>query len=439
MRLKLWVLAGFAGIVLTSCESLLDVVSKDAPEEFVTAYLGKEMNDTTWFDYAKGVENARKKARHIAQLYWIPKGNVPKWVDGPENTFFYEGHQYRVLPFSSVKEVDTYVGHNVSFYTFMSALNNPKSRLYTVNLSKEPYHGVGCATYYGTVCSMSVNYALGVDAPFLCRDYPSIGFEDVEPQNVDSIKVCDVVWRTGHTMMIYDLERNKDTGAVESVTIFEVNSIKKYSRDEFLNMWSEGKYTIMRYKYLGGNLTYDPIPYVVNEDESPVNVLFNEVICPDKGDRSCYRTGETVVLDVLDPTYDRVVVTEEKSNKTYEVIVQDGVCSFESLDSGTYIAVAYHGNIESGKACFEVIDTNAAAYKSGKSVVISFSSSNATPLYAILCTETGGKYALKQFSESERLAGVASMVVPDASSCYVKVAFKGKYGIITNSPILIHI
>lgn len=61
------------------------------PEEFVTAYLGKEMNDTTWFDYVKGVENARKKARHIAQLYWIPKGNVPKWVDGPENTFSMKG------------------------------------------------------------------------------------------------------------------------------------------------------------------------------------------------------------------------------------------------------------------------------------------------------------------------------------------------------------
>lgn len=321
----------------------------------------------------------------------------------------------------------------------MSALNNPKSRLYTVDLSKEPYHGVGCATYYGTVCSMSVNYALGVDAPFLCRDYPSIGFEDVKPQNVDSIRVCDVVWRTGHTMMVYDLVRNKETGAVESVTIFEVNSIKKYSRDEFLNMWSEGNYTIMRYKYLGGNLTYDPIPYVVNDGEVPASVTFNEVICPDKGDMTCYRTGESVVLDVLDSSYDRVVVTEENSKKTYDVIVQDGTFAFESLDAGTYTVAAYKGEMASDEARFEVIDINAAAYKSGKSVIISFSSSNATPIYAILCKETGGKYALKQFSESERQAGVASMVVPDASSCYVKVAFKGKYGIITNSPILIHI
>lgn len=438
MRLRLCVLVGIAGLVLTSCESLQEILTPDKTEDFVTAYLGKEMNDTTWFDYAKGVENARKKAQQIANIKWRPIGNIPRWK-AEENSFFFEGHQYQGLPYSSVKEVDTYVGHNVSFYTFMSALNNPQSRLYTIDLSKEPYHGVNCATYYGTVCSMSVNYALGIDAPFLCRDYPSIGFEEVNPQNVDSIKVCDVVWRTGHTMMVYDLERHVESGAVESVTIFEVNSIRKYSRDEFITKWTEGNYTILRYKYVGGNLTYDPIPFVANEGEAPESVTFNEVICPDKGEKSCYRTGEAVVLNVLSPDYDRVVVTDENRKKSFEMTVQDGSCAFESLEAGTYTAVAYQGEIVSEEASFEVIDTNATAYKSGNNITISFSRGNATPLYAILCKETGGKYALKQFTESERQSGIASMVSPNANSCYVKVAFQGKYGIITNSPILIQL
>lgn len=437
MRLKIWAVMCILGVVLTSCESLLDFSSKDS-SDFVTAYLGKEMNDTTWFDYAKGVENARKKAQQIANIKWVPVGKIPKWkADG--NSFFFEGHQYGGLPYSSVKEVDTFIGHNVSFYTFMTALKNPKSRLYTIDLSQEPYHGVQSATYYGTVCSMSVNYALGIDAPFICRDYPSIGFEAVNPQNVDSIKICDVVWRRGHTMMVYDLERNIDTGAVETVSIFEVNSIPKYSREDFIRKWEDGNFTIMRYKYLGGNLAYDPIPYVINDGDLAEIETYNEVICPDKGDKSSYRTGEKVVIDVLDAAFERVVVTNVNSNKTYEMMVEEGTCSFDTLEPGTYRAIAYQGETASDEASFEVVDTNAFAYKSGNNATINFNSSNAKPLYAILCNVTGGKYALKQFTENERQAGIASMMLPDADSCYVKVAFQGKYGIITNDPILIQL
>lgn len=71
---------------------------------------------------------------------------------------------YKGLVYSSVLETNTFVGIDVSFHTFMTALRNPKSVLYTENINRPPYHGdlMGKGAYYGTVCSGFVSYALGL-------------------------------------------------------------------------------------------------------------------------------------------------------------------------------------------------------------------------------------------------------------------------------------
>lgn len=439
----LWIYLGFCFFFATCTRlSVLDSdfnpeLDIDLDDSFKTAYVGKEWSDTSYFNYEKGVENARKKAQQIASIKWSPKGDIPKWKSAADNTFFFEGHNYKGLPLSSVKEVDTYVGHNVSFYTFMSSINNPRSRIYTEDLSKSPYHGVSCASYYGTVCSMSVNYALGIDAPFICRDYPSIGFEAIAPQDINAIKACDVVWREGHTMMVYDIERDNNTKTVKSVSIFEVNGIRKYSKDEFISRWEEGGFIIMRYKYLGGNLHYEPIPFVQIGDEVSQQVVFNQVICPDKGDKTCYRVGEPVLLNVLLDSVDRIELYDEKGDVVANQSVIDGECRFSDLTPGLYSAKAFIGQKASDAVYFEIVDTTISARIKGNHVIVDFSSKNAIPCYVILCKETGGKYALKQFTETETRAGEIKMVYPEVNSFYVKVAFKGQYGIITNTPILL--
>ena len=414
-----------------------DPLKIDTPDKGVAEEELFKIVDTSYFNYAKGVENAMKKAQHIANIPWTPLRKVPLW--GPKKISYYQsGHQYSGLPFSSVKEVDTYVGHNVSFYTFMSAVNNPMSKLYTEDLSKAPYHGVSCATYYGTVCSMSVNYALGIDTPFICRDYPKIGFVPLDQQRIEAIKPCDVLWNQGHTMMVYALKRDDKSGSVNAVTIFEVNNIKEYSKSEFLELWAEGEYTIMRYKYLGGNLDYEPNQFVQVGDEPAQEVSFNQDLCPDKGDRTCYRTDEPVRLDVLNPSFTGVAIEDGNGVELIRANTRDGICRFEGLAPGLYKARAFGGSDYSARVDFEVVDTNASAYKSGNDVNVSFSSENGEPLYMILCKDSGGKYATKRFSPSEIQSGRAKLSFPeDADYCYVKVAFRGKYGIITNTPILV--
>lgn len=420
---------------LASCSEQLD--NPDKRQNFVTAYLGTEIVDTSYFDYAKGVENAQKKARHIAEIKWRAKGDIPKW-ESDVNSFYYGGKAYKGIPYSSVKQIDTYVGHNVSFYTFMSAVSNPKSRLYTEDLSGDPYNGVHCATYYGTVCSMSVNYALGIEAPFICRDYPSIGFEQVVPQDVDAIQVCDVVWRSGHVMMVYDVARDSHTNSVERVSIFEVNSVREYSRQDFINKWKDGEYSILRYRYVGGNLSYTPNLFVLNEGESQQSVVFNPDLCPDKGDKACYRVGEDVFIDVLNPACNLVDIREENGAYVAQLGVVDGKCYIQNLPYGIYTARGLlNGGAWTQDVSFEIVDANMYAHPDAGKIVVNFSSGNAVPRYVILCKENGGKYALKQFSDAERLAGRTELVAPDANEYYVKVAFEGEYGIITNTPVLV--
>ena len=394
--------------------------------------------DTSFFDYSKGVDNALKKVHHITDIIWQPKGRIPAWgTDGV--TYFEEWYDYKGLPYSSVKEIDTYVGHNVSFYTFMSAINNPKSCLYTVDLSKEPYHGINCATYYGTVCSMSVNYVLGIGAPYICRDYPQIGFEDIIPQTIETIRVCDVLWRKSHTMMIYNVERDLFTDTVKEVSVFEVNRIIKYSREQFLKLWLDGGYKIMRYKYLGGNLLYEPNSFVPIGDEETNQFFFSVDVCPNKGDRACYREGETVIIDVFNPSFTNIVIEDADGNVISKGTIHNGLYEVNNIKPGIYQVKLDDGVSNTGCVSFEVVDTNVTAYNKEGKICFSFSSSNAQPLYAILCDISGSKYDLKEFTSEEQDSGTAQFNYPKASQCYLKVAFKGEFGIITNSPLLIEL
>ena len=104
------------------------------------------------------------RAEQLATLKWIPLKTVP--LGG---STFKAGHSVTGVPYSSVKEIHTYIGEDVSLYTFMTAVHNPNSVFYTVNVSRPPYHGVNASLYYGTTCSACVMYALGFPIPYYTK------------------------------------------------------------------------------------------------------------------------------------------------------------------------------------------------------------------------------------------------------------------------------
>lgn len=86
---------------------------------------------------------------------------------------------------------------DVTYHTFMTAVHNPMSVLYTEDISQPPYHGTNCATYYGAVCSSSVMWALGIDNPYSSGQIMELpDMTQLEYQIIDSLKVCDVEVRS---------------------------------------------------------------------------------------------------------------------------------------------------------------------------------------------------------------------------------------------------
>ena len=125
------------------------------------------MQQTVYSDRptSEGMKNALLRAQQLAKLRWTPVKPLPAIVStgipdvSPYHIFLpaYKpqvGANYAAVGFTNEK----YVGTNVSIETFMTALANPNSVLYT-----KPQHGRSklAAAYYGTVCSEFANGLLG--------------------------------------------------------------------------------------------------------------------------------------------------------------------------------------------------------------------------------------------------------------------------------------
>ena len=237
-------------------------------------------------------------------MEWTPLRPVPK-----RNGFYEPSVTMTGAPYSSVKENNTYLFQDVSYHTFMTAVHNPNSVLYTENISRPPYHGLNCATYYGAVCSSSIMWAYGIDIPYFANQIVNLsGFGKIEHQVIDSLKICDVIWKTGHVQMIYDMEYRADT--LYRIKTFETSGdnshIKNYKKEKFLKMWYDGGYVAYRYDKLISSTE----PAVFQGWES---IAYNGHLCPSKGDKSVYRTTDTVTINIIDSTYNQILLVKGAS------------------------------------------------------------------------------------------------------------------------------
>ena len=154
-----------------------------------------------------GAMNAVRKAHQMTDLPIVPMKDFQSF---PKDKGIYKkGRRYKGVIYSSAKETNTFVGTDVSFHTFMTALHNPRSIIYTDRTDEPPYHGVNCRSYYGTVCSGLITYALGFkitqrSSDILVADY----FELIEDQSARGIQLADLVCRKGHPAMVTGIEKD---------------------------------------------------------------------------------------------------------------------------------------------------------------------------------------------------------------------------------------
>ncbi len=92
-------------------------------------------------------------------MKWSP---VAETLPNRNGGYFKKGKEYVGVPYSSVRSEGRYIGFDIALRTFLAAVENPRSVLYTENLTgKVP----NAAAFYGSVCSAYTSYALGCGFP----------------------------------------------------------------------------------------------------------------------------------------------------------------------------------------------------------------------------------------------------------------------------------
>lgn len=369
-----------------------------------------------------------ERAYLMATMEWTPVNPVP--MNG--GSYYTQGQTVTGIPYSSVKEINTYLFQDVSYHTFMTAVHNPKSVLYTEDISQAPYHGKNCAPYYGAVCSSAVMCALGISTPYYVSQIIRLpSMERIKDQVIDSLRICDVIAKSGHVQLVFDVEHRSDT--LFQITTFESSGrsahLSRYSKEQFLKMWNRYKYVGYRYR----NLKYS--------EEGPeyrqlAPISYNEDLCPSKGDRSVYRTTDNIFINIFNTSYDRLVLINGITKETVSMECSGEDIMLSDLQPGFYFVSLQKGLEKSAEVSFEVIDTSVNYYDgdSDDSIVVSFHSS-ANPVYVTFCDSFGSSFFYYHFSAADKERGYVTLPKMDRSEYYCKIVFKGDYGRIINEPI----
>ena len=385
-----------------------------------------------------GALNAVKKAYQMTDLSFTPVGTIEA------NSRTYEkDKKYKGLIYSSVKEIGSYVGSNVSFHTFMTAIHNPRSKIYTERINEFPYHGTNCKAYYGTVCSGLVSYALGLD--YGSYDFPvSELMEEVDFTNLDSLRIADVLWKSGHVAIITDTiwDKYKHISEIE-ISESVQSGCKRYykSREAFENLMTSSFKSIYRYKELYKNTEYIAVPqFVAVTEETPTDFVYNNDLCVDKGDKSCYLEGEEVIVNIMQ---DYLYLEVYRGNDLYTVVSStDKDVNFHNLPYGDYKARLCYGNDNSFSdyTYWKVVNIDLNVDRSHGRIY--FNSANATPDKMFFASLSGGRLPQTQLffrTLDNNDISRGYIEIPDGMTNskypFVYFYFSTDYGKIKNRPI----
>ena len=244
----------------------------------------------------KTVSVQQRNVMRLADRYrfvkWTPKVNTT--VDGfkvgiPRHdhakTISWRGtvEQPYGIPYSSATQDQKYVGLNVSLYTFLSAVNNPYSLLYTETIKSgagsrsawnrhytadnaSAYYGLVCCAFTAAVTGCMRNWNNGYFQPVAEQGYEFVIVNYNGTITAESIRVGDVFntgeGYSGHSVVVYQLFQDVFTGKITHVRYAESTSgggltpdpifgcrFCLMGIDDFVNVYMKG-YDYIHYRYI---------------------------------------------------------------------------------------------------------------------------------------------------------------------------------------------
>ena len=360
------------------------------------------------------------RAAHLRDVELTPVAN---WTC-LSNTYA-AGTTVKGIPYSSTRKTDNFIGYNVSLHTFMTALHNPRSVLYTKQSSENL-----AKTWYGLNCTVYVSYCWGLPYHSATAILPFM--DCVEEVAVEDMRLCDAPVAStnnggtvGHAVLITGIERDRN-GAIQYVTISHctaINADKQYTYAErlayetFYSLYVEQQgYKLFRYKNLW-NTAYTPSEYVPQGDEPTDRVAYSD-LCTDLGDKATLKTGESITLQplVTNGYTDIVLYKGTEVVGSYAV----GDVTLTDLAAGKYTA-------KMGDAETSFIVADVSVSKDANRYTFA---GDGTPLRVVFKNANGYTLHAVDLTEDDIANGYIDIVYTDAAADHICVPFKNEYGFV---------
>jgi hypothetical protein len=247
-------------------------------------------------------------ARIMSRVKWTPVAEgMPK-----RGGQFEAGKEYAGVPYSSVKAEGRYIGFDIFLKTFLAAVENPQSVLYTENL-KGKVTNAEC--YYGKVCSSYTSYALQCGIWYVSRLHGPEhrdGIVQVQSQSAQTARVGDIIFTPpategggSHVEIVTEITRDKD-GRVTRVRVEE--SSPQTTRNTNRSTRAFNAHLAARNRKLfritdldawrGDNRAESFLFPNYTEDSATPEI--NRVLLLDRGDWVPYFKGQPVRFNVMD-------------------------------------------------------------------------------------------------------------------------------------------
>ena len=315
---------------------------------------------------ARWRDDAAAYARLMSQVKWTPAAET---MPDRRGGFFEKGKQYTGVPYSSVRSVGRYVGFDISLGTFLAAVENPLSVVYTENLAgKVP----NAASYYGKVCSSYTSYALQCaiwEVSRLHGPEARDGVTLVDPPVARSVRVGDIVYtppRPGSHVEIVTAVTTDEQGEVTHVRVEESRPLTTRTTDypaaDFDAHLAARDRQLFRITDLDGwrgdNRAEDFRFPNYRADADPPAI--NRTLLLDLGDWVPYQQGQPVKFHVMDRDSRGVrSLVIRRGREVVETIGLDGTGLWERVfeDCGDYTAEVVFADGSSSQACeFAICD-----------------------------------------------------------------------------------
>ena len=391
---------------------------------------------------SQGMKNALLRAQQLLKLRWTPVGSYPVIypagaIGAPTLKGFFKPYRPQTgAGYSAVGRTnEKYLGVNVSIHTYMTAMANPKSVLYTQNL-----HGNGrlTAAFYGTVCSEFASYVLGLPFHIDCPQFSAMeDMEHIDASKLENLQLCDLLNEPKtHTAVITGIDRD-EAGKVVRITVTESTLPKvtetEFLPNEFVGYWLNGGFEVLRYKKLH-TVTYTPDPWVRLEGDPDLPTpVPNPAILPDYGDKANYRLGESVTLSVFDTRFNEVTVLRNGERVLTLPVSEDGTAAFCPDLPGYYAAVATGANGESEPAEFCVTEA-AVTIDSvrGEEVRVAFTCTLDDELVGWMVKNAAHAKYLGVLRADD--GSLADSVRLPSGDYYIIAHYRNRYGVYTATP-----